>query len=228
MPMTVLTIQADIVGSVIMVPAPRIMVGSARGANPANRVLVVQDPREPGELVISDVRTELEWLTVSARRIEVEEPGDGRFPKASPGNWIVRAEVDADAPHGTTRTEVTFKTGLEREPEVTLPIIVAVVPSVVVNPERLRLDQEGAGGRLTGSLVAIVRMDLRGEELVVEASSDAVEVSTESAGVRRYRIHASIPTGSLSPDDHLILRVGDSRPVEVPLFPPLATPTAAP
>lgn len=223
----ILTIRADIVGSVIMVPS-RLNVGSARGRGPNNRVLVVQDPREKGELTLTDLRTGIEWLTATVRRVETEEPGQGRVPKASPGNWIVEVAVDeGDAPAGTTRTDVTFKTGLEREPEVSIPVIVSVIPAVVVNPERLRLKPEGVGDRLTGTILAVVRNDLRGQELVVDASSDGIEVRTDSAGPRRYRVFTSMLSSSLKPDAHLTFRVGD-KSVQVPLDAPEPEATAAP
>lgn len=213
-PEIVLTVRADVVGSVFLRPE-KLSFGSARGPNQRNRILVTKDPTEEGKLEITDLRADLPWLRASARQVEVEEPGAEDFPPASPGDWVVEVRIEGEPPSGVSQSNVRFKTGLRREPEVAVPLSVAIIPPIVVQPQKLTV-APASGDRLVGTLLAVVRADLDAGLLTVEGTPEAVTVQTERQGDRRFVIIAKMPASGLTLDARLVLRLGPHS-VEVPI-----------
>ena len=192
-------------------------MGSARGPHQRNRILVTKDPTEEGDLTITDLRTDTPWLVASTRKVEVAEPAEGEFPPAIPGDWVVEVRIEDDdaPPSGVTQSNVRFKTGLSREPEVVVPISVAIIPPIVVQPRKLRV-APASDDSLVGTLLAVVRPDLDAAALTVEAIPEVVTVQTQRQGDRRFVFIAKLPASSLTEDAKLVLRLG-THTVEVPI-----------
>jgi hypothetical protein len=214
-PEVALTVRADVVGSVYLRPSEKMSFGSARGPNQRNRLLVTKDPTEEGELTITDLRTDETWLIASTRKVEVAEPAEGEFPPAMPGDWIIEVKVGDGAPTGVTQSNVRFRTGLRREPEVAVPMAVSIIPPIIVQPQTLRV-APASDDQLVGTLLAVVRPDLDAEALTVEATPEAVTVQTERQGDRRFVMIAKLPASGLTPDAKLVLRLGPHT-LEVPI-----------
>jgi hypothetical protein len=215
----------------VLLPHHELTVGSARGRNERKRLIVRKDPTEEGELVLSDVKTQQDWLRPTVRRVETEEPGEGRFPTALPGDWILEVELDKSAPPGSMRTPIEFATGLTREPKVTVLVQVSIIPAVTVRPKSLLVSPAASGEGLVGEIAAVVRAGLNPDELVIEANSDAVDLEKEKTGPRHFRIHATMPESALGDDLKLVARVGSEGEVEVPILAgtrPSSSPAVAP
>jgi hypothetical protein len=225
---TRLTVQAEITGSILLVPYQELMVGSARGRHQRERLIVRKDPTEEGELAISNLRTRVDWLRPSARKVEEEEPGEDGFPSALPGDWILEVDLDESAPPGSVRIPVEFDTALSREPHATVQVLVGVVPPVIVRPTTLRLAPARSGQGLEGVVHAVVRAGLDLDTFEVEASSPSIEVDTTKTGPRHFRVHAVVDK---PPDGDgpltLIFRVAGAKPTEVPVMAG-AVPTSSP
>lgn len=200
-----------------MLPHHELSVGSARGRHERKRMIIRKDSTEEGELVVSDVKAREEWLHPTVRRVETEEPGEGRFPTALPGDWILEVELDKSAPPGSARTPIEFATGLAREPKITVIVQVSIIPAVTVRPKSLLVSPAASGQGLEGEIAAVVRGGLNPEEFVIEATSDAVDIEKEKTGPRHFRIRATMPESALGEDLKLVVRVGNAGEVEVPI-----------
>jgi hypothetical protein len=215
---SVLTIQGNILGSVFLLPHHELSIGSARGRHQRRRMIIRKDPTEDGQLVVSDVKTRKEWLHSKVRRVETEEPGEGSFPTALPGDWILEVDFDKSAPPGGLRTPIEFSTGLSREPKVTVLVQVSIIPAITVRPKNLLLSPAASGQGLEGEIAAVVRGGLNPEELEISATSEVVALQTEQTGPRHFRVRASMPDTALGEDLKLVFRVGDAGEVTVPIL----------
>ena len=222
-----LTVQANITGSIVMLPSAKMSVGSGRGRNQINRMIVRKDPTEEGELVVSDFGTDQEWLLLTVHRVETEEPGTGGFPTVHPGDWILEIALDESAPEGHTRANVGFSTGLPREPEVKVPVQVSVLAPVAIRPKSLFVSPAASGEGLQGEVIAVVRAGLNPEELEIESTSEVVKLEKEKSGPRHFRVRATLPESALAERPKLVVRVGDAWRIEVPIV-PAASPSSSP
>lgn len=173
-------------GSVILLPRASLSIGGRRRSR-TGQLLVRKDPRESGELVISDPSTGKPWLQATARRVEVSEPGGNGFPPAAPGDWIVEVRLDDSSQWGVSREELHFRTGLAREPEVKVPVIVTVISPVSFRPDSLVLPMPSPGQRSEATILAVVRRDRASEQLRAEVSPEAFHVSLSKTGARHYQ-----------------------------------------
>ena len=84
---------------------------------------------------------------------------------------------------------MTFKTGLPREPQVTIPVTVNVQPAITLQPAELTLapipdSPEGA----TGQILASIREDLDPKTLSFRADDPAFAVRADPPGERAFRV----------------------------------------
>jgi hypothetical protein len=222
-----LTIQANITGSIVMLPHSKMSVGSGRGRNQVNRVIVRKDPTEEGELVVSGFQADQEWLLLTARKVETEEPGTGGFPTALPGDWILELALDESAPEGHTRANVGFSTGLPREPQVKVPVQVSVLAPVNIRPKSLLVSPAASGEGLQGEVMAVLRAGLSPEELEIDSTPEVVKVEKEKTGARHFRVRATLPESAMADNPKLVVRVGEGWRIEIPIVTG-ATPSSSP
>ena len=185
-----LTLKASVLGSVILLPRASLSIGwQTQSTN--RRLLVRKDPSEEGELVVSGLSTGKPWLKASARRVEVMEPGGDGFPAAAPGDWIVDLELGEKAQSGVSREELRFKTGLPREPEVGVPVVVTMLPAVALRPESLVLPMPAPGRQVEAPILVVVRRDVGSEALEAEVVPETFAVRLEKSGGRHYKAMVS-------------------------------------
>lgn len=211
-PTTQLRIKANVVGSVAVLPRPSLQFPVAKTWEYSSRLLLRKDPTETGELAVTDVTTSVPWLVASAHTVGAKEAKDGELPDPEPGDMILEVSVAENAPRTQGSQSVTFRSGLPREPEVTIPVsVVLEVPfRVTPSPLVLRPAAEGTKER-TGVLSATLRPGLAKEKLTAVASPDPFSVKLEPIGNREYR--ALVTWKPSSPDaareGNVIFRLGE-------------------
>lgn len=186
-----LSVRAVVIGSVIVLPREYISIGGPPMRRGSSKVLVRQDPMESGELRISDLKTSLPWLTVEAQKLEEKRPPSDGLPLGQPGDYLLEVKLGepTESPTGRTRAQLTFKTGLKRQPEVTIPITVDLRPPVNLSTQRLLLAPPAEGEVAEGTVLVTVRPGLDPNKLQAEARPGALKVELEPAGPRRFKAH---------------------------------------
>lgn len=210
-PSAVLKLQVMVVGSVVLLPQPEMVIGSGMSRSQRPRVIVRKDLRERGDLVISDLRASQPWLGVKAHRVETPEPAHEGLPPAAKGDWILEVAFDGKPPSGVRREKVTFKTGLSVEKEVTVPVLVTVLPNITVRPRRLTLKHVAGSEGVEGSILAVVKKGLDADALVVKAVPESIHLNVDRTGPRQFRVRVSVPGGGPPGFDegHVTLKVDD-------------------
>lgn len=184
-----LGVKANIVGSVDVLPYASLQLGAKlKGfASPA-KLIVRKDSTENGTLAVDGVTTSAPWLKVSARRVKSDEPSGDGIPAALPGDFVFSAQVEAP-PVGSHAESFTFKTGLPREPKVTVPVMVMVQAAVYLQPNDLILSpRPDASAGATGQVLASVREDLDPKTVVVTSDAPAFSAHVEPPGERAFRL----------------------------------------
>lgn len=208
---TLLTVRATIRTSVIVLPHETVMFGNDLPATRSrSRVIVRKDPMESGDVRISGLETSVPWLKATATRLEEPRPAGGGLPAAVPGDWLIQLAVDAPEEYGQSQQSLRFRTGLERQPEVRLPVIVRLRPPVHVNPMKLELPPATDGEPSTATLLVAVRRGLDAELLEFEAMPPTLGVELEPTGGRYFKAHVSWSEGDL-PDGAIVFKVGSEH-----------------
>jgi hypothetical protein len=119
----VLTLKANVVGSVTLLPQPHIFMVKREGQPYVGRLLIRKEPSERGVLAVSDVTLSVDWLTASVERLEEPRPRGGGLPAGRAGDWVLELRFAGDEPvFGRRRGQVRFRTGLTRQPEVRVEV----------------------------------------------------------------------------------------------------------
>ncbi len=184
-----LSVVAKIVGSVDVLPYPAMQLARhRRGFEEPALLLVRQDPTEKGTLAVDKVTTTAKWLKATTRKVEKVEPALVGLPESHPGDVIISIQASG-APVGTHIESVIFKTGLMREPEVTIPVTVTVDPAVTLQPGDLILNPaaDGADGA-TGQVLVAVRDDLDPKEVKLATEGAGFSVRADPPGERAFRL----------------------------------------
>ncbi len=210
-PSATLIIKVNIVGSVNLFPASLFLAfGDARG--PVGRLLVRKDETEKGDLKVSDVAAGAPWLAVTARRVEAATPAVPPLPAAQPGDWEIEATANpAGLPTGAYQAQLRFKTGLPREPEISVPVSFRIPPEVNVStPQLLLPPPPTAGEAAKGMMYAMVRSDLNPADLRAEAEPASFHVALEPSGPRGYKVAVTwTPEGADPPrEGRVTIRLG--------------------
>ena len=227
-----ISVLAKIVGSVEILPYPALQLGRTRkGFDTPAMLLVRKDPTEQGTLEVEELKASAPWLNASARKVRAEEPAVEGIPAAVPGDVMLSVQAAA-APAGTSVVNVTFKTGLTREPQVTIPVTVTVQPVVTVQPSDLILnpvpnEPEGASGEVLVS----VREDIDPKSVKVVSDAPAFAVRVDPPGERAFRLFVDWSgkgKGKSAPTSTFVhIRVG-AESVDVPVRVNLARVEQAP
>jgi hypothetical protein len=184
-----LNLLAKIVGSVEVLPYPALQIlRHRRGFETPALLLVRKDATEEGTLAFGGLAASSPWLKVSSRKVVADEPAVEGIPAAVPGDIIVSVQADG-APVGTHAETLTFKTGLKREPQVTIPVTVNVQPAVSMNPADLILTPTAAApDGATGEVLVSVRDDLDPKTVAVTSGAPDFSVSLEPPGSAAFRL----------------------------------------
>jgi hypothetical protein len=213
-PKITLLVEVDVRTSVVVLPQDIIFMRKREGAAPVGRILIRQEEGEDsGTLEIAELRASADWLQASAQRLDASVRAEG-LPPGRDGDWMIEVRF-ADAPRfGKSRESVTFRTGLARQPEVTVPVWIDLSPPVNA-PDRIVLRPASSGGA-EGDIVLSVRDGLDPAALKADAEPEGLVVELESAGARFYRVHVGWGGGGLTAAA-VTFRVGDEAlrvPVE--------------
>jgi hypothetical protein len=184
-----LTVKFNVVGSVSLLPyqmlnlAPRL-----KGFKQPALLLVRKDASETGTLNVTGASAGVPWIKITTRKVTEPEPPIEGLPATLPGDYVLSVLVQ-QAPVGTSSQQLTFNTGLTREPQVTVPVVVTVRPAVILQPNDLilqpKVDEAGAA---TGQVLAAVREDLDPKGLTFAADNPAFAVRVENPGERAFRL----------------------------------------
>jgi hypothetical protein len=224
-----LGVTAKIVGSVQIYPYPALQLAPHRkGFLGPTQLIVRQDPTEKGTLAFDGLAASAKWLKATSRRVTIAEPAVAGLPAASPGDIVVSVQADG-APAGTHVEHLTFKTGLTREPKVTIPVTVSVQPAVTTQPNTLILTPtpESRQG-VSGTLLVSVRDDLDPKTVAVTSDATAFAVRVDPPGERAFRLIVDwTGSGRKAPQETTIhIKVG-TETVDVPVIVNLARPVKA-
>jgi hypothetical protein len=183
-PATRLRIDAIVVGSVELLPIERLQLTNREPELLAGLLLVRQDPTERGTLAISGVRTSVPWLEAQASRLTQLRPAGDGLPTGRPGDYLLEARVVGQPPAGRSEVEVRFQTGLGRQPEVAVPVVVQVQPAVQLSDAEVVLDGEDAKTLLVG-----MRSGVDSAALRARTEGDGLSAELERSGERHYKLH---------------------------------------
>jgi len=207
-----LRIKANVVGSIVMLPRPGLAFPTGLNWDYSGRLILRKDETEKGELAVSDVTTSAPWLVVRTRRIESPEPAAEGIPATMPGDYVLDVSVSEDAPKTQGGFNVKLKTGLPREPEVSIPVSVILQNPMRVTPSPLFLSPPADPSKLaTGTVTAILRPGLSKDSLKATASPEPFSVKMEPDGARRYRATVAWkPNGpDTAKEGTVVFRAGD-------------------
>lgn len=178
-----LKVKMVIAGSVLMLPSSRLLLRYRPGQPAVAKMAIRQDPTESGALEITELAGSEPWLTTRLRKADTAEALDRGFT-AAPGDYILEVEVPDSPGGGVHRSEVSFRTGLDREPVIRIPVTVTArafgAPSVRQLSLRRRQPGEPMGGQMNFRLLPAVAP----EDVQVSVSPDRykVEVHTTVQG----------------------------------------------
>lgn len=216
LPKVFLTLSATVVGGVQVLPQPVMAVASA-GRN-APMVLVRREATETGVVKISDVKPSVPWLVATVERLEEARPGADGVPPGMPGDWLVGVTLDPSAPYGRFRESLQVKTGLERQPELTIPVVVTRRAPVRLSAERVVFPRESDPNEQPQTVLLTVRRDLDPTALTVETDSDLLLVDLEPSGKRGYKVRVRWE-GDDRPQGAITFRLGNES-YELPVVEP--------
>lgn len=209
-----LRIKANVVGSIVLLPRPGLALPSGLAWEYKGKLIVRKDPTETGSLEIQDIHSSASWVVAKAHKVTTEEPSGEGIPEALPGDWVLEIGVTDDAKGKPAPGQaVKFKTGLPREPEVSVPISVNFLEAMRIIPSPLLLPLPSDGeSRSAGTVTALVRPGLGKEKFQATASPDAFAVKVEPDGPRKYRATVTWKSGSDAPKDGTIrFQVGEGN-----------------
>jgi hypothetical protein len=225
-----LALRAVVLGSVAVLPREHIMIGGPADRSGGSKVLVRQDPTETGELQISDLQASLPWLSAEAHRLEDPMAAAGGLPKGEAGDWLLEVKIAdrSQARTGHARAELHFKTGLKRQPEVSIPITVDLRPPVNLSVPRLVFEKPAEGEVAEKTILATVRRGLDANKLEVETGTPSIVAELEPSGPRRFKVHFTWTGGELK-DASILFKVGsESHHLPVKVAPGVSPGVAAP
>ncbi len=178
-PQLTLKVKMAIVGSAMILPGGLLALHVRPEQPTEGRMVIRKDPTETGALHVTGVSSSEDWLQVGVRPV-VEEQTLERGIKAAPGDFILEASVPESPGAGQHRAEITFRTGLPREPVITVPVTVIARRFGRSAVKRLLLQRKQADDLMTG------RMNFR---LMGRTDPEAVKVRITPD---RYRVEVAI------------------------------------
>jgi hypothetical protein len=202
-PHTRVSVRANVLGSVQMLPGYEVMLSNRRPESYVGSFLARKEKTESGELNLKSFQPSVDWLSVTATQLTEKRPpmGDG-LPTGFPGDWLLHVRFNDDAPYGRSKQTVRFGSSLPREPTVELGVMVDLQPPVSINAGSITL----APGE-TKTVLASIRKDLVGSELSATGTG-GLRVDVEKGMGRFYKVHLGWSTNVDPAGGVLTLRVG--------------------
>lgn len=186
-PEVTLTLRAEVIGSVLILPVDDVYMHNRVGRLPVARRLLRRTPDETRVLEIRDLEASADWLEVAVEEVEAPRPAGGGLPEALPGDWLLTVAVAGEPTYGRREENVRFTTGLAREPEVQLPVLLELLPPVNLSAERVVLS--AAAPRKTIHLS--VREGADPSQLRATAEPAGLKVELEPADGRFFKLHVA-------------------------------------
>jgi hypothetical protein len=218
-----LTIRAEVLSIVTLLPREIMAVSNAGPQRDRSRVLIRKDPNEPGELKITELSSSVPWVAAEATRLEEPRPAADGLPAGRPGDWLLAVNAVEPVRYERRRTEIKFKTGLQRQAEMTVPVMVDLRPPVNVSMREVRIQPPRDGSPSTATVAVSLRRGLEGP-LAVEVEPELLSVELVKTGPRFYKAHVSWEEGELATGS-IVFSVGEER-VSVPVVPAAAAPAS--
>ena len=213
-----LTLRADIVGSVSLLPGPILTVGNLRGKAASARMVVRKEDSETGILQVREVRASVPWLHVRASPFEAggaTEAVDG-VPSLQAGDWVLEAEVDGEPPPGTRSLTVTFETGLSREPEISVPVQVLWRPAIRFSSPTVMLDHSAPS---PPPFLVSFRPDVDVASAQISAEPPGLEARMEPANARAMHVRLRWAGPGEPPDEgKVVVKAGEDSATAVVRF----------
>lgn len=206
-PSLFLTVRAEIVGGVTILPDEVLHVNNGSSGGTGGSVVITRGSGESGTLAIGNLRASVPWLTATAEPVTQLRPGGDGLPAARPGDWVIQVTPAAGTPYGRQRAELSFSTGLPRQSEVVLPVLVFLEPPVRLSMERLTLPKSGAGEAEPQTVLLTVRPGLDPAALEIEARPASLQARLEPSGPRGFKLYVSWQ-GAGEPHGEILFRVG--------------------
>jgi hypothetical protein len=189
-PAIMLAVNLNIVGSVNVLPYPALALAPRmQGFHSPALLIVRRDDSETGTLELTDVAASVPWLKIGVRKVAAPEPAAAGLPEAKPGDFVVSVQVEGAPPMGIHAETLTFKTGLAREPVVSIPVHVTLRAPVFLQPAELILNPNPDDpNRASGQASVAVREDLDPKTLTVASADPAFILRIDDPGARTFHI----------------------------------------
>jgi len=197
-PSLILTVRSHILGSVEVLPQSVLYIRRRSGQAPVARCLIRQEPTERGTLSVSDVVTSDDWLVATAQRLEQPRPRRDGLPQGQPGDWLLEIRfLDDRTVYGKLAGKVSFRTGLTRQPRVTVEVESNLEGSISLSTPRLVLIP-AADGEARGTVFASVQEGVDAGDLRVVADPPELEVALQTTTRRLVKVSVRWGGGTLS------------------------------
>ena len=197
-PNLVLTVRSHILGSVEVLPQSVIYMRRRSGHAPVARCLIRQEPTERGTLSVSDVATSDDRLVATARKLEQPRPRRDGLPQGKPGDWLLEIRFRDDRlVYGKFAGKVAFRTGLPRQPLVTVEVESNLEGLISLSTPRLVL-VPAADGEARGTVFASVQEGVDAGDLRVVADPPELEVALQPTFQRLFKVNVRWSGGPLS------------------------------
>ena len=197
-PSLILTVRSHILGSVELLPQSVTYMRRRSGQAAVARCLIRQEPTEQGTLSVSEVATSDDRLVATAYKLEQPRPrGDG-LPQGEPGDWLLEIRFRDDRPvYGKFAGKVGLRTGLPRQPRVTVEVESNLEGPISLSTPRLVL-VPAAAGAARGTVFASVQEGVDAGDLRVVADPPELEVALQPTTRRLVKVNVRWGGGTLS------------------------------
>jgi len=185
-----LNLSANVVGSVEVLPFPALQLARRRrGFQTPALLLVRKDLTEKGDLAFGDLKASVPWLKVGSRKVTAAEPAVEGIPAAQAGDIVVSVQAEPTAPLGSHVEKVTFKTGLPREPEVTIPVTIFVQPPIGLQSTELILNATPeAPTSASGQAFGTLREDVDPKSIAITSDAPSFTARLDTSGGLAFKL----------------------------------------
>ena len=134
-------------------------------------------------------------------------------------------QIQGQPPVGSLVENITFKTGLPREPKVTVPVTVYIPAVVTLQPNTLILVPDpNSKESSSGQVLASLRDDVDPKDVTVKSESKAFAVRIDPPGARAFRLSIDWTGKGKNPPTETVVHVRAGKetidlPVRVNLVP---------
>jgi len=206
-----LILEAVVLSSVHILPNESAMLANHRPEARRAAWIVRKELTEKGELSISDVTASVDWIGLDARKVEAQQQAEGPIPAAEAGDWIIEMRlIDGAQDYHRSQQSVRFRTGLPRQPEIEVPVLVDLRPPVNLSTDRLVLSAGTEDGTAEQTVLLSVRRGLDPAGLTVETRPEGLLVELEPSGRAGFKAHVRFD-GAILADGRIIFHHGDEK-----------------